>query len=679
MNATRDSIKNEIINAIKNAIKNAKINATVSVKRNGQFKNIMLVCAVFCLLLTGMGSGLFGYDNAASDSKGELAQLPAFREIVILEHGRKKPLDTFAQNILKQFSGRGRLGKVPAIQWLAGVIFTPEASYNDKVFLITNPEVLDAMGVRQEGKARDRYSYSQLEPGIGKLRQQAVAINKIDGKKRTFVQNEIFALYNKIYIYQQLTASLQFLFPHSDFQIADPEVVSMLGLADKGGKYSLYDIFEKRPKLLEILGAAEKKNPEELTAQEKTIVELSRRMMAWSQYYHDLPFTIIPGSHVAEGEKQEKWRTPWDLLKPSSDGTVSPALGYLRNIERAYMANDAAAFEKAVKAFNDEIKTEAHGSVRPAAISMEVFYNKLDPFYKGKFFYGFAALFLLLSFIGLRKVFYPLSFVLLAVGFLLHLSGVIMRMYIMSRPPVTNLYETFVFTGLIVALLGLILELAKKRNIGILTGGLAGLTMLMIAGKYALEGDTMGMLVAVLDSNFWLAFHVITIILGYAGVVLSGFLGHVYILQRIFRPGRKELLKNSFQAVYATQAFGIIFTFLGTVLGGIWADQSWGRFWGWDPKENGALLIVLWSAIVFHARMAGWIKEVGFSLGAVGGTIAVSLAWFGVNLLGVGLHSYGFTSGVANTLFIFVVVELIFIFITGFLLMSGTKKVISEN
>ena len=168
--------------------------------------------------------------------------------------------------------------------------------------------------------------------------------------------------------------------------------------------------------------------------------------------------------------------------------------------------------------------------------------------------------------------------------------------------------------------------------------------------------------------------HVITIILGYAGVVLSGFIGHVYLLQRLFKPNAKELLKNTFQAVYAIQAFGIIFTFLGTVLGGIWADQSWGRFWGWDPKENGALLILLWSAILFHAYLTKWLREIGFALGSIVGVICVSLAWFGVNLLGVGLHSYGFTSGVANTLFIFVVVELLFIFIVGFLV-SNSKQI----
>jgi ABC-type transport system involved in cytochrome c biogenesis permease subunit len=596
------------------------------------------------------------------------------RQIIILENGRKKPLDTYAQNILKQFSGKSKYGKQPAIQWLARALFDPEASQEDKVFLITNPEVLDSMGVSQFGKARDRYSFKHLEPGLTKLRELAIKVNKINAKNRSFIEAEIFALYNKLYIYQQLSASFQFLFKHEDFTINDPEVVKALDLPEGQTQFSLFDVFQKKDKLLTIITAAEKKKPEEVSALEKAVIEYSRRMMGWTQYYRDLPLTIIPGKYVEKGDEKEKWHSPWELLTPGKDGAVPAALVLMKDVVNAYRVNNAETFNAALLKFNQYIVNQAQGHVRPAAIGWEVFYNRLDPFYKAKFFFGFAVIFLLLSYTGLKKWFYVSSYVLLSAGFLLMLGGVVARMIIMNRPPVTNLYETFIFTGLITALLGIILELFKKKNIGILTGGLTGLVMLMIAGKYALEGDTMGMLVAVSDSNFWLATHVITIILGYAGVVLSGFLGHVYLLQRLFKPGNKELFQNTFQSLYAIQAFGIIFTFLGTVLGGIWADQSWGRFWGWDPKENGALLILLWSALLFHARLAKWVKEIGFALGTVIGNICVALAWFGVNLLGVGLHSYGFTSGVANTLFIFCVSELLFVLIVGAFLKLGIKE-----
>ena len=93
---------------------------------------------------------------------------------------------------------------------------------------------------------------------------------------------------------------------------------------------------------------------------------------------------------------------------------------------------------------------------------------------------------------------------------------------------------------------------------------------------------------------------------------------------------------------YGVVCFALLFSFVGTVLGGIWADQSWGRFWGWDPKENGALLIVLWNAIILHARWGRYVREKGIMAMAIFGNVITSLSWFGVNMLGVGLHSYGF-------------------------------------
>ena len=104
-----------------------------------------------------------------------------------------------------------------------------------------------------------------------------------------------------------------------------------------------------------------------------------------------------------------------------------------------------------------------------------------------------------------------------------------------------------------------------------------------------------------------------------------------------------------------------LYRLTGTILGGIWADQSWGRFWGWDPKENGALLIVMWQIMMLHLRITGLVKPMGFALGMILNNIVVILAWFGVNLLNVGLHSYGFASGIAINISLFISFE----FITG--------------
>ncbi len=627
-------------------------------------KNIPFCLAVLIVLVTWSFTG-------TGTAYAEITSLEHLGKMAVMENGRIKPLDTFAQNMLKQFSGQSRFQKKPAVQWLARVLFDPQGSYNDKIFLITNPEVLDAIGVARRGKARDRYSFYQLEKGVQKLRQLAVAASRIKEKERKFIDNEIITLYNKLYVYQQLTDSFRFLFPHPDFTVTTVENLEALELPKDKKLFSFFELAEKNEKIQALLSSFKDKNKEEWSANEKEIAAISERLNAWAGYYRELPLTIIPGVKK-EKESEEKWLSPWDILAASYFHRAAPDKQFylMRDFVLAYNEKNQARFDNSLEAFNRLILEQADGRVRERAIALEVSYNRLAPFYKAKFFYGFSIIFLLLSLIALKKWFYRLGFLLLFSGFLLHLSGVLARMYIMKRPPVTNLYETFIFTGLITALLGMVLELFKKKKVGIVTGSLAGLVMLMIAGKYALEGDTMGMLVAVLDSNFWLASHVITIILGYAGIVLSGFIGHVYLLQKIFRPHKTEMLKNTFQAVYAIQAFGIIFTFLGTVLGGIWADQSWGRFWGWDPKENGALLILLWSAILFHARLAGWIKEIGMAFGTIIGVIAVSLAWFGVNLLNVGLHSYGFTSGVARSLFLFIAFELLFVIVTALMLTS---------
>jgi ABC-type transport system involved in cytochrome c biogenesis permease subunit len=139
---------------------------------------------------------------------------------------------------------------------------------------------------------------------------------------------------------------------------------------------------------------------------------------------------------------------------------------------------------------------------------------------------------------------------------------------------------------------------------------------------------------------------VVCITLGYSTTYLAGVLGLATIILGYFGGAldadqRRQLTRMT----YGTLCFAIFFSFIGTVLGGLWADDSWGRFWGWDPKENGALMIVIWNAIVLHARWGKMIGELGLAALAVIGNIVVTWSWFGVNEMGVGLHSYGFTEG----------------------------------
>ena len=191
-----------------------------------------------------------------------------------------------------------------------------------------------------------------------------------------------------------------------------------------------------------------------------------------------------------------------------------------------------------------------------------------------------------------------------------------------------------------------------------------GACTLIIAHFLSLSGDTLEMMQAVLDTNFWLATHVVIVTLGYASTYVAGFLAIVYVLRGFFTSSLDPATARSLaRMVYGIVCFATLFSFVGTVLGGIWADQSWGRFWGWDPKENGALIIVLWNALILHARWGGWVKERGLVNLAIAGNIVTSWSWFGVNMLGIGLHSYGFMNGAFQVLAAFVVSQLVLIVI----------------
>jgi ABC-type transport system involved in cytochrome c biogenesis permease subunit len=167
---------------------------------------------------------------------------------------------------------------------------------------------------------------------------------------------------------------------------------------------------------------------------------------------------------------------------------------------------------------------------------------------------------------------------------------------------------------------------------------------------------------AVLDTNIWLATHVVAITTGYSAMFLAGMLAIIYIVRGVFtRSLKKETADSLARMTYGVVCFATLFSFVGTVLGGIWADQSWGRFWGWDPKENGALIIVLWNALILHARWGGMVKERGLVNMALVGNIVTSWSWFGVNMLNIGLHSYGFMDAAFRWLMAFVASQLLLI------------------
>ena len=290
----------------------------------------------------------------------------------------------------------------------------------------------------------------------------------------------------------------------------------------------------------------------------------------------------------------------------------------------------------------------------------EVHNNRINFFSKSLIFYLCSFIILGASWILRYSFLRILSLGVICIGFSLHVFGIINRMIIMQRPPVSTLYESIIFVAFVLVLISIVFELIKKDSLGLFVGTVGGIVLHFIGLKYAADGDTLGMLVAVLNSNFWLSIHVTTITFGYGVSLVAGLMGHVYLIRAFLFGIKDKSLKTIYNNVYGLTLIALFFTLFGTILGGIWADQSWGRFWGWDPKENGALLIVMWHLMVLHLRISGLSKPIDFVFFASLVNIIVALAWFGVNLLSVGLHSYGFTDNVAFNLFTYIGIELLF-------------------
>ncbi|NIL98135.1 MAG: cytochrome C biogenesis protein, partial [Planctomycetales bacterium] len=303
-------------------------------------------------------------------------------------------------------------------------------------------------------------------------------------------------------------------------------------------------------------------------------------------------------------------------------------------------------------------------------VDFEAFFNHFSPFYNCAVLYVFVFVLTasawLTAPLGWNRPLNWAAFGLVLLIFAVHTYAIVARIHISGRPPVTNLYGSAIFIGWGCVLLGLILEWIFRIGVGNMVAAVSGFATLLVA-HFLADGDTLAVLQAVLDTQFWLATHVVTVILGYATTYVAGLLGILYILGGVFstalqaRAGNGTVGKMLTTMIYGTLCFSIFFSFVGTVLGGLWADDSWGRFWGWDPKENGALIIVLWNALVLHARWGKIVKDRGLAMLVVAGNIAVSWSWFGVNELGIGLHSYGFTEGVLKWLGIFVASQLLLI------------------
>ena len=603
--------------------------------------------------------------------------LALFAELPVQDGGRVKPMDSYAGLRLLTLNGKRTLEledgtKLSALEWLLDTLFFPGQARTYPCFRVQHDAVLTAIGLEATGK-RDWYSYDYLQPGIHLLMQHAQEYAHIEAADQTVVQSQILKLARDVRQFEELITSFGPIRRTYSTHASE----NLRGLFGGEPEGHLSGVLRRAGELRDYAQTLDGHAADQDPALSAFFGELGAAL--------ELSFrgiVLFPPTESAADE--ETWWSLADVVSSAFEAHLHSEahIDLVASLERMAKApDDAAAFGEELRSFHGGVQELAEARGELGRIPLEVRLNRLDPFTNS-------------------LVFYLLGFVLAAVGWLaprkrwlgygvwgstgvavvLAIVGITMRCIIRSRPPVVSLYDTILFVTTCVVLVSLLMERMTRQRVMLSLATILGAAGMFLAGRYELKevvssGDTMASVVAVLDTNYYLAIHVTTITMGYAGGLLAAAIAHVWILGRLFglRRGDTAFYKTITRMTYGVVCFSLLFSIFGTIMGGVWANDSWGRFWGWDPKENGALLICLWHLITLHARMGGYIRDRGLAVFAIIGGVVVSLSWWGVNLLNVGLHSYGFTSGVAMTLFIAWGIESLV------LLMAGVEALVTRN
>jgi ABC-type transport system involved in cytochrome c biogenesis permease subunit len=566
---------------------------------------------------------------------GSPYDLQTFAELPVLNGGRTKPVDSVARNALLTLSGKqtvsGTNGSSTATEWLLDMAFNPAKADSLAVFEINDPDVLGLMNIQQTDKRR--FSFNDLRDHLHAIEEQADRANKSKPEDRGRFETSVVNLYNRLILYQKLQNTLE----------ASGTPLAMLEL----------DALERRvPEILK-QHADNPKGSETFMKEVSFFLKKNQFMERAAEFY---PLVIT-------GKDGIDWISPGRAgLLRMSGGDLHPAMRPIAQMGDAYRAADIAGFNEAVKKFSDISAALSPGDAVHAR--HETLFNHAQPFYNAMIVYLVAFLAMVISWLAWPKTLHRTAVWLVSLAFVIHTVGLFSRMILQGRPPVTNLYSSAIFVGWTAVLLGMIVERFYRNGLSTVVASLIGFTTLIIAHHLAAQGDTLEMMRAVLDSNFWLATHVVSITIGYSSTFLAGFLAATYLVRRLGTAESDEKLIALERMVYGVVCFSTFFSFVGTILGGIWADQSWGRFWGWDPKENGALMIVLWNSFVLHARWGRATSERSLMALVVFGNIVTALSWFGVNMLGIGLHSYGFMDKAFLWLMVFCASQLVVMALT---------------
>lgn len=631
-------------------------------------KSLPIILKRVPIILTAIAATIF-LANTFAPAPDKTFAFSQFGSLPVISNGRVQPIDSLARNSLLQIREKQEANLEPwksntanpkmisATEWLATVMMDPATADKWPVFRVDNPDVISLLKLPLRQIGHRYYSWAEIQPGLHDFDAETrrIAGDKKESSQQTAYEKGAMKVRERLWLYLQLKNTLQpedagnWARELAQFEQMIPAGVAAAQAQQSGAKYD--------------------------DAVLKQFGDFVQRFSAMAQF--EPPLLIPPTAAVAS---HDAWKRTGDVLIDAiRDGKVDPSVRAYAAMASAFQAGDVAEFNRQVAAYRSTLAPNFSRELGKAR--SEVFFNHMQPFYSAMVIYVLAGILVLCFWVNLSETLRRSAVWLIALALVIHTTGLIFRMVLEGRPPVTNLYSSAIFIGFGAVVLGLVLEQFHKNGIGAIVASGIGFCTLIIAHFLALTGDTMEMMRAVLDTNFWLATHVVIVTLGYASTFVAGFLGLVYVILGVFtnrlstviapqqtvgvaskRPAQvaDSFGKTLTRMIYGIVCFATLFSFVGTVLGGIWADQSWGRFWGWDPKENGALIIVLWNALILHLRWGGIIRERGLATCAIIGNIVTSWSWFGVNMLGIGLHSYGFMEAAFWWLITFVLSQLAF-------------------
>jgi cytochrome c-type biogenesis protein CcsB len=461
-------------------------------------------------------------------------------------------------------------------------------------------------------------------------------------------------------------------------RIDHPELKKMLGI-DPDRKFIAFQDAAGSPVLDELRRAYHHKQEEKipLSSLDEAFIELNTQVNMLSE--------LVQGSSLSFYPKNSDRYTDWagvTSLEGSSDPDAEKVFqSFQKMLHANYFANHPQKkdvkvpgistadmdhqenFDEAVTAIS-KVQRNRYSS-DPSIFSkapQELIYNRVKPFRIAWIIYlisliaGVLGLLFALEYLG------TLSSSLMILGFLSHTFGLGLRVLILDRPPVGNMYESVVFVGWCVVFFFLLI-LGKQKSHFLQNTAVLSASLIMIMADLLPMSQELGMLEAVLRSNYWLTIHVLTIVASYGAFALACGIGHYYLyLLLTGAPGHTTAMKGLADSVYQSIKVGVILIGAGTILGGVWANESWGRFWGWDPKETWALISFLGYLALLHGKKANWFGDFGIAVGSLIGFLLILMTWYGVNfVLGIGLHSYGFGSGGTHYALGFVLAELTFL------------------